>query len=168
MKAPPAPDVFGNYVLGDFSQIVLPLDVSWIPQTLGWKALAALLLLLLIYYVWRKANKYYHNRYRREGVARLKVVGDCDDSQTLVRELNQVLKLVAMVAYPRTAVASLSGPAWTGFLNQQCGVPVFNTQQEKFLASGSYQQIAIDRESAQNLVRASLAWIDIHRGAHDV
>ena len=167
MKAPPVPEVFGNYALKDFSQIVLPQDISWIPQTLGWKCLAAVLLVVLAYYLSRKLRKHYQNRYRREGVARLKAVRECDDSQTLVSELNQVLKLVAMAGYPRTAVASLSGQAWTGFLNQQCDMPVFNEQQEKFLASGSYQQIAIDRESAQDLIRASLVWIDSHRGAQD-
>ncbi|MFT4824359.1 MAG: hypothetical protein ACI9DH_001549 [Halioglobus sp.] len=168
MKAPPVPEVFGNYLLKDFSQIVLPQEISWIPQTLGWKCFAALLVILFTYYLLRKLRRHYQNRYRREGVARLRAIGNCDDSQTLVRELNQVLKLVAMVAYPRTAVASLSGQAWTGFLNQQCGAPVFNKQQKTFLASGSYQQIAIDKESAQDLVQASLAWIDGHRRAHDV
>ena len=167
MKAPPVPEVFGNYTLKDFSQIVLPHDISWVPQTLGWKCLAALLVVLIVYYSSRKLRKHYQNRYRREGVARLKTVRESDDSQTLISELNQVLKLVAMAAYPRAAVASLSGQAWTGFLNQQCGVPVFSKQQAIFLASGSYQQIALDTESAQDLVQASQAWINNHRGNPD-
>ena len=167
MKAPPVPEVFGNYTLKDFSQIVLPHDISWIPQTLGWKCLAALLVAFIAYYSSRKLRKHYQNRYRREGIARLKAVREFGDSQTLISELNQVLKLVAMVAYPRVAVASLSGPAWTGFLNQQCGVAVFNAQQEIFLAGGSYQQIALDRESARGLVQASQAWVNNHHGNPD-
>ncbi len=168
MNAPPVPEVFGNYALKDFSEIVYPQNVSWIPQTLGWKCLGVLISVLLVYYLSHKMRKHYQNRYRREGIARLKAVREGAKSQDLIGELNQVLKLVAMAAYPRTEVASLSGQAWTQFLNQQCAVSVFSTQQENSLANGSYQQIELDTQSAQDLIRASLAWIDNHRGAQDV
>ena len=35
MSAPPLPDIFGNYILGDFVEVVSPENVSWLPQTVG-------------------------------------------------------------------------------------------------------------------------------------
>lgn len=167
MKAPPVPDAFGNYALKGFNEIVHPQDISWIPQTPGWKGLGFILLVLALYYLSRKLRSYYQDRYRREGSSRLKRALLTGDSQILVGEINQVLKLVAMVAYPRDTVASLSGQAWSRFLNHQCEVPIFTEQQQEILASGSYRQISIDAESAQDLIQASLKWIHRHRGAQD-
>ena len=36
MSAPPLPDTFGNYALGDFFEVVSPAAISWLPQTAGW------------------------------------------------------------------------------------------------------------------------------------
>lgn len=168
MNAPPVPEVFGNYALKDFSEIVYPQNISWIPQTLGWKCLGVLLLALLLYYLSRKIRKYYQNRYRREGTARLKAAQLSATPQGLISELNTLLKLVAMVAYPRAEVASLSGRAWSSFLNKQCAEPVFTKQQQEILGSGSYRQTALDPVSAKDLIQASLNWIDSHRGVQDV
>ena len=168
MKAPPVPEVFGNYALKEFSEIVYPPDISWMPQTLGWKIIALGLLIFLSYYLSQKLRSYYHNRYRREGLARLKNAQLNGNSQDLIRQLNHLLKLVAMTAYPRVEVASLSGQSWSAFLNKQCAEPVFTRQQEDILGTGSYRQIVLDEQSAQDLIHASLAWISSHRSAQDV
>ncbi len=50
MSAPPLPDIFGNYVLGDFVEVVSPENISWLPQTAGWVWLGAFLLAVLLRY----------------------------------------------------------------------------------------------------------------------
>ncbi|MFK8048509.1 MAG: DUF4381 domain-containing protein [Halioglobus sp.] len=168
MKTPPVPEVFGNYALKEFSEIVYPPDISWMPQTLGWKILAFGLSIFLSYYLSQKLRRYYHNRYRREGIARLKNANLGGNSEDLVGQLNHLLKLVAMTAYPRAEVASLSGQSWSAFLNKQCAEPVFTRQQEEILGTGSYRQTVLDEQSAQDLVHASLTWITSHRDSQDV
>ena len=36
MSAPPLPEAFGNYALGDFVEVISPASISWLPQTPGW------------------------------------------------------------------------------------------------------------------------------------
>ena len=71
MSAPPLPEVFGNYALGDFVEVVSPAGVSWWPQTVGWLWLGAGLLAYLGLRLWRFLRHWYRNRYRREAIARL-------------------------------------------------------------------------------------------------
>ena len=33
VSAPPLPETFGNYALGDFAEVVSPAAISWLPQT---------------------------------------------------------------------------------------------------------------------------------------
>ena len=85
----------------------------------------------------------------------------------LAPELNRLLKLVALVAYSREAVAKLSGPAWTDFLNLQCETAAFSDDQLQLLATASYRQRDIDEAFAQGLMDAGLRWILDHRGAEN-
>ena len=71
MSAPPLPEIFGNYALGDFVEVVSPDAVSWLPQPAGWRVVAAALLGLALYRGWRALRRWYRNRYRREAAERL-------------------------------------------------------------------------------------------------
>ena len=59
MSAPPLPDIFGNYVLGDFAEVVSPQAISWLPQTIGWAWLGVALLVLLLRYLFKWIRKWY-------------------------------------------------------------------------------------------------------------
>jgi hypothetical protein len=165
MSAPPLPEIFGNYALGEFVEVVPPDPVSWMPQTAGWLWLGLALLAILLRYGWKKLRLWYGNRYRREAVVRLRHLRHNLDRTSVVSELNRLLKLVALVAYSREKVARLSGESWAEFLNRQCEVPVFSDEQLGLLATGSYQTVGIDDVAAQGLVDASLQWVLDHRGA---
>ena len=65
MSAPPLPEAFGNYALGDFAEVVSPAAVSWLPQTVAWRWLAAALAVYLLYRGWRWLRHWHRNRYRR-------------------------------------------------------------------------------------------------------
>ena len=161
MSAPALPEIFGNYALQDFAEIVSPENISWLPQTAGWLWLGLVLLGLALHYAWRALKHWYRNRYRREAIDRLQALAGLIESSELVAEINRVLKITALVAYSREAVAKLSGDDWAQFLNRQCEQPPFNTAQLELLATAAYRgQMA---GGQQQLLQASVQWVEQHQ-----
>ncbi len=165
MSVPALPDVFGNYALGDFVEVVPPDAVSWLPQTAGWAWAGLALLIVTIRWGWVRLLHWYHNRYRREATEQLLQIASADCS---VGQINRVLKLTALAAFSRKQVAPLSGQAWVDFLNSQCESPVFDVQQGQLLAEAGYTNTALEDSSAGQLVKAGLAWIALHKNPRDV
>lgn len=168
MSAPPLPDAFGNYALGDFVEVVSPAAISWWPQTSGWLWLGALLVSYAGYRGWRAVRHWYHNRYRREAAARLQQLADTADGKTLVAEVNRLLKLTALAAFSREQVARLSGEEWVDFLNRHCPTPPFSAEQGNLLALATYTGTVIETGTGQQLLAASLAWVQEHESPLDV
>ncbi|MEZ5504127.1 MAG: DUF4381 domain-containing protein [Halioglobus sp.] len=168
MSAPPLPEVFGNYALGDFVEAVPPADISWFPQTAGWTWLAALLLAYLLRRGWRSLVHWYRNRYRREAIALLQQLDNSANGDAWLTELNKLLKLAALAAFPRERVARLSGEEWVRFLNSRCTPAPFSAEQGKLLSIGTYNRTKLTEMSRQQLLAASLNWLRNHRAAqHD-
>jgi len=167
-SAPPLPEAFGNYALGDFVEVVSPQAISWLPQTIGWWWLGAALLAVFARYSWRRLRHWYRNRYRREAAARLRQLGDTADQSALVAELNRLLKLTALAAFSREQVARLSGKEWVEFLNRQCPTPPFSGEQGQLLAVGAYRTGTVAAASGQPLISACLTWVREHKNMYDV
>ena len=115
MSLPPLPETFGNYALQEFSEVASPDAISWLPQAVGWAGVGAALLILLLRYSWRHLRHWHHNRYRREAAARLQVFAMNTCEETWLIELNKILKLTALAAFPRQQVAHLSAIAGSTF-----------------------------------------------------
>lgn len=164
MSLPPLPDIFGNYVLGEFNEVAAPAAIDWMPQTPGWYVLAAALGGLFLRWGWRRLAHWYRNRYRREAKQRLQALTLGQDT---VVEVNRLLKLTAMAAYSRQQVASLSGEEWTQFLNAQCNPAPFSQHHCALLAEGIYRQPEEDSAAASSLLQASLSWVEHHRSRYD-
>ncbi len=164
MSLPPLPDIFGNYALGDFNEVVSPPAIDWWPQTAGWYVVAALLLVWLAYRGWRALLHWHRNRYRREGARRLAALAPGPE---LLAGVNRVLKLSAMAAFTRTQVASLSGAAWPDFLNAACEQPAFDTETSAWLALGVYREQALDDADRRRLLAAAERWLREHRNRFD-
>lgn len=169
MSAPPLPEAFGNYALGkEFVEVVAPGGISWWPQTAGWWWLGAALLAWLAFRLWCLMRRWYRDRYRREAAARLRQLANVERADTLVAEINRLLKITALTAYSREQVASLSGEEWTAFLNQQCPEPAFSAQQCHWLGVTAYGGEAPDIVQARRLLDAGLTWVELHRRPDDV
>jgi hypothetical protein len=162
VSAPPLPDIFGNYVLGDFVEVVSPDGISWLPQTVGWAWLGVILLALLLRYSWRRLHHWYHNRYRREAIARLQQFANTGDQESWLTELNKLLKITAIAAFSRELVARLSGEEWADFLNGHCTAPPFSPEQQNLLATGAYRKTTLEDNTRQQLLAASLTWVRTH------
>lgn len=164
MSLPDLPDIFGNYALGDFNEVVSPPAIDWLPQTPGWYVVGVLVLAWLGRLSWLKLRHWYRNRYRREAAAHLQGLTLSPDS---LGDMNQTLKLSALVAFPRQEVAALSGEHWTAFLNAQCEQPPFSVTQCQMLSQGVYQQQSLDPVSGEQLRQACLAWVSQHKNRYD-
>lgn len=117
-SAPQGPDPLTRLALEKLNDIVLPQPVSWLPQTWGWLALALLLLALVAFALWRRHRRHVANRYRREALAELDRL-EATSGAMNARAVAELLKRVALHAWPRATTASLSGAAWLAFLNQR-------------------------------------------------
>lgn len=168
MSAPPLPESFGNYALGEFAEVVAPQAVSWLPQTTGWWWLGAALLGVALHQCWQRLRHWYRNRYRREAAVRLQQLPVAGAADKLAGEANKLLKLAAMAAYSREEVARLSGEEWVDFLNRQCRTPSFSADQLRLLAVGAYSAQALDQAAGQALISACVNWVFEHRGPDDV
>lgn len=163
MSAPPLPDIFGNYVLGDFVEVVSPEDISWLPQTTGWAWLAGLMGVLLLRYSWRKLRHWHHNRYRREAAVKLQQIAQDTAQERWLIELNKLLKLTALVAFSREQVARLSGQEWVDFLNKHCVSAPFSPDHCNLLARGVYENTSVADATRQALIAACLNWVQNHK-----
>ncbi len=168
MSAPPLPEIFGNYALKDFAEVVSPTAIDWLPQTPGWLLIAGVILYLGLKRAWRRLQFWYYNRYRGEALARLADIPLHGDQGDRVADINEVLKITALVAYPRTDVAALTGNDWTQFLNSQCDRPPFDETNCRLLAQGPYHPADCSTAKLAPLVSASAQWIQRHRGGSHV
>ena len=162
MSAPPLPEVFGNYALQGFVEVISPEGISWLPQTAGWLWLGLAILGLALFRGWHMLKHWYRNRYRREALLRLRALANKNDPGEIIADINRVLKITALVAYSRANVAKLSGRPWVDFLNQQCEQPPFNGEQMELLASAIYRKQKGNSQHCQ-LLQASSRWVEQHR-----
>ena len=85
----------------------------WPPAPGVWVLLIiALAVLLALFLWWRRARA--RNAYRRAGLSLLK-------NARTARDINIILKRVALAAFPRPEVAPLYGDDWLAFLDGTCG-----------------------------------------------
>lgn len=104
-------------------------------------ALAVVIALALL---WRRARA--RNAYRRAGIALL-------DTARTSRDVNVVLKRVALAAWPRPEVAPLYGDDWAAFLDGSCRLCRFS----------NLSTIDDGADPGRELTRAARTWIRHHR-----
>lgn len=132
--------------LSNLHDIVAPEPPPlWPPAPGVWVLLiiaAAVPLALFLW--WRRARA--RNAYRRAGLSLLK-------NARTGREVNIVVKRVALAAFPRAAVAPLWGDEWLAFLDGTC-------RQARFTSLGETDSEA---EASTTLRSRAGAWIRHHR-----
>lgn len=110
------PENWGNDEINGIVEVQPPPDISWMPQTMGWAIVAALLGAPLLYAVYLAVRRYHRNAYRREALEELSNL----DAQKDYHLLPRLLRRTALSAYPRDQVAALSGLEWETWLDQKC------------------------------------------------
>lgn len=132
--------------LGNLIDIVVPEPPSlWPPAPGVWVVLlVALVLAAAVVLAWRRARA--RTAYRRAGLALL------EDARNH-REVDVILKRVALAAFPRPTVAPLYGDDWAAFLDGCCSRTRFAD-----LAS-----VNGDGEISHELRSLARTWIRHHR-----
>jgi len=156
---PDLPEDFGNPWMSNLEEIELPERVSFTPETIGWYLLAGVLVLLLLWLGWRFWKRWQADAYRREALREL------GEIETAPERLPELLKRVALVAYPRTEVAELSGDAWLGFLDGTLGTTEFTQGVGRLLpevAYGTDPVGAMDSGKRKDLFELARRWIRRH------
>jgi hypothetical protein len=129
--------------LENLRDIVVPPPVPWWPPAPGWWfvlvviAIATLVTAFRIWRVWRA------NAYRRAALHELQ-------QATAITQIAEILKRTALVAYPRSDIAALSGPAWCQWLGETGAIQVPGTVAEALTQGvfGIAQRVNVSEVSA--------------------
>jgi hypothetical protein len=161
---PPEPTVD----LARLHDIVIPQAISYAPTTIGWYIVGALLLMVIAWLAAYMIRRRRASRYRREALAELtrieRRVQGTDGGEALT-DLDVLLKRVALAAYPRVDVASLSGEAWLRFLDRSANTTQFSTGHGRALADLPYATAGDRRTAGADglaLAAVARAWIRNH------
>jgi hypothetical protein len=119
--------------LENLHDLVMPVPVPWWPPAPGWVIVSAVLVVVLGWWLIRAIQHWQSNSYRREALV---LLGKIDGSEA---ELPTLIKRVALSAYPRERVASLTGEQWLAFLDQTGHTDVFTMGAGRWLARLAYE-----------------------------
>jgi hypothetical protein len=135
--------------------LAVPPPVPWWPPAPAWYAVGAAALGLLAVLVRRLVARWRRNRYRRAALAEL------DRAAASVPGMAVLIKRVALAAYPRERVASLSGGPWLAFLDETGRTEAFTRGPGRIFGDDEYG--ANPPPPGPDLVEAVRAWVRHHR-----
>lgn len=164
------PDPVTSLTLQRLADITVPPPVSWMPQTWGWAALALLIATLATVAAIRWRRRWQANRYRREALAQLALIeqqlSDSARRREALTAMPELLKRVALAAWPRAAVAQLSGEEWLAFLRRHGGQDAFPEPSARLLDDLEYRstkaRTSISEGDARVFAAAARRWIEEH------
>lgn len=150
--------------------IVAPAPAPWWPMAPAWYWLIGLALVLGILFGLRCLRQWQRNRYRREALAELsrqeRLLFDLARRAQALAALAELLKRAALSAWPRAEVASLTGHAWSAFLDRTGSTTAFSQGIGALLENASYDSrraAALDESALHQLVTAVRHWLEHHR-----
>lgn len=155
---PPQPSLQG------MRDILLPPPVPLTPATPAWAVLGGLLLALGLWLAWRGVRHWRREAYRREA---RRAVEQASGAGAFAA-LPALVKRAALAAFPREAVASLSGAEWAAFLRRTAPRAHLTEAQALALARLPYLDPAETQAAGPEALAAARGWIARHnRPAHD-
>ncbi len=150
--------------------ILGPAPVSWWPPASGWYWVMAFALIFLVAFALKSFIRWQHNRYRREALpelARLETALKIQDQRAATMlALSELLKRVALTAFPREQVATLTGKPWFEFLDHTGSNAAFSNGLGATLENAIYDPrtvAALDEQKIQELTQAVRHWIKNHQ-----
>ncbi|NMP17449.1 DUF4381 domain-containing protein [Thalassotalea sp. Y01] len=152
-------------MLDGLNDIPVPADISWFPQTLGWKLLLFMAIAAIVYRCYLRLRRYVQNAYRRAALAILQQLGNNPEQLAL---LPLLLRKTALYGFPRTDVTAHVGKDWAQWLDNQCQGSHFAQHHAAQLAQLSYAESKTMADNEFRALKAHIAhWIKHHRGQYD-
>jgi len=156
--------------LSNLRDIVEPAGITWWPVAPGLVLLGLLMLFWTAFIGLLWWRRWQRNAYRRAALQELAAIEErIHHPQTRnegIRQLSMLLKRVALAAYPRTAVASLTGDRWNAFLDRQIGGDTFSNGHGKVLVLAMADPNPgenLTTSDCRPLIEAVRRWITGHR-----
>ena len=152
--------------------IVVPTPVPWWPPAPGWFVVAGVSLALIVWGTWRAWRCWRASAYRRAALAEWRQLkaqaADPGRREAALRCVPELVKRTALAAFPREAVASLSGEAWLQFLDRSGRTTVFTQGSGRALSELAYDPkftARLDAAAVEDLLRTVRRWIRHHSTA---
>jgi hypothetical protein len=158
--------------LANLQDIVVPEAISWWPLAPGWYGVGALLVMLTVWAGLRGWRRHRRDAYRRQALRELEALraarGEADGG-LLLADVAELLRRVALSAYPRSRVVGLTGEAWLGFLDQTAGGGRgFSGEPGRLLLAAAYRTSGeFPRERVDEVLTQAAAWVGNHRTGWD-
>lgn len=153
------------YSLDRLHDIADVAPVGWWPAAPFWYWVLAVLAVWVAYSTVRLVGRWRKNAYRRLALAELQVLqtqASVETNATMIA-VSQLLKRVALVAYPRQRVAPLSGQEWLEFLDKTASTsPSFVTEPVCRLGSASVQTVDCSSDEIKVVIDVAQSWIKHH------
>jgi hypothetical protein len=169
MMALHLPDKAPMASIADLKDIPPPAPVSYMPQTVGWWVVAAVIVLgalVLAFFKWRAWER---NRYRREAQAELmaieSAVADPARRADALAAIPALVKRTVLAWAPRQVVAPMSGDAWLRYLDRTYARGGFAQGPGRALGALAYGGSAIENDELTALLNLLHRWIDHHVAA---
>ena len=155
--------------LDNLNDIVVPEPTAWWPTAAGWIVLGSLIIVAALMLTVRAFRQWQRNRYRRAALHELEQlqarVGKVDAAEA-VASLDQIIKRTALVNWPRSTVAALSGKPWIEFLNSSAKKELFSSEEGEMLNDVVYssnRSAQLTAAQVDQLFDAAKNWIRSHR-----
>ncbi len=154
--------------LDSLVDIVSLEPVRWWPWANGWWFALALLVVWGLFFGWSAGVRWVRNRYRREALKQLTILEMAgrneQDRNRVLGQLATLLKRVALAAYARPRVASLTGLEWVRFLDSTALGVQFSSGPARCLASVTAADLAgvISADEFSVVIGESRKWIRGH------
>lgn len=157
------------YSLNALEDIMVPDPVGLFPFAPFWWFASAIAAVWIVYGLFTGWIHYRRNAYRRQGVKLIHELHDAASFETGLREVNEILKRVAIAAFSRERVASLWGSDWIDFLKASMDGFPFNRVSAEALAKISFTSLPdqFGRDEYAATLEAATAWILQHDRGDD-
>ncbi|MBD1572003.1 DUF4381 domain-containing protein [Vibrio sp. S17_S38] len=160
MSTNPTPP--SSYILKGLQEVGLPEPVSWWPQTMGWKILAGVGLVLLILWLYRRGQRWWGDRYRREAIEVINTL-DINNSQF---EYQAFVIIKRVMGYLNPADQALYGEEFQTALNAYIPSDSSKIEAEllrRWMLSLNSRKEALNMEDKQRIHQHCLFWIREHQ-----
>lgn len=155
-----------TYILRELHDVAVPQSVSWFPQTIGWKALAAVSLIILLYISYRLIHRWWDNRYRTEAIDAISNLDLSDHRMPLV--LFSILKIVLVHLDPSNA--RLFDTQFLNRLNELTPKQVYFDEalSNRWLLSIIDTSVVLDNSERVLLQQQAIFWLKEHHENPDI
>ena len=143
--------------LDNLSDIAIPPPVSWWPLAPGWWVVIGITVIVIAVAAWKVWIRWQANAYRRAALDEL-------GKAKTVSAIAELLKRTALAAFPRTDVASLSGPAWCQWLSDTMGREVPANVVDALTRGVFERTTTVQTDELRGFVAE---WITVHRVPND-